>query len=163
VLTLRVYYVIPDAILSEIIRYRRTLYRHYRSAYADRCSGLGAPIRVDVAGHGPITLRGVFLDLQINFSGGTLTAFGPPKRLSPYEALSVFAERDIAARALLPLNLSLLSERLVSTALRAPLIRTRPRPTNKHHLVIDNAMNTPHLPTTPNSNCVEDSEIGEGG
>jgi hypothetical protein len=127
-LTLRVYHVVPDAILAEIIRYRRVLYRDYTRAYAERRSGLGAPISVEVAGHLPITVRGVFLDLRLDFSGGTLTAFGPPKLLSPYEALSVFAERDIAARALLPINLSSLSERLVSTALRAPLIRTGPRP-----------------------------------
>jgi hypothetical protein len=129
VLTLRVYHVVPDAILREIVRYRRTLYRHYCRAYADRFSGLGAPITVEVAGHAPITMRGVFLDLQINFSGGTLTAFGPPRLVSPYEALSIFVERDIAARAFLPINLSLVSERLVSTALRAPVIRTGPRRT----------------------------------
>lgn len=126
-MTLRVYHVVPDAILLEIIRYRRTLYRHYRRAYADRLSGLGAPISDDVGGHSPICVRGVFLDLQINFSGGTLTAFGPPRLVSPYEALSIFAERHIATRALLPINLSLLSERLIAEALRAPVIRTGPR------------------------------------
>ncbi len=123
-LTLRVYHVVPDAILTEIIRYRRTLYRHYHRAYADRDSGLGAPVEVQVTGHRSITVRGAFLDLQINFSGGTLTAFGPPKLLSPFEALSIFAERDVAARALLPINLSLLAERLVYLAIQAPLIRT---------------------------------------
>jgi hypothetical protein len=126
-LTLRVYHVVPDAILLEIIRYRRTLYRHYRQAYADRLSGLGTPVRVEVSGHPPISVRGVFLDLQINFSGGALTAFGPPTLVSPYDAMSIFAEGDIAARALLPINVSLLSERLVAEALRAPLIRTGPR------------------------------------
>jgi hypothetical protein len=76
-------------------------------------------------------MRGVFLDLRINFAGGTLTAFGPPKLLSPYEALSIFAERDLAARAFLPINLSLIAERLVAAALQAPLIRTGPRPAGK--------------------------------
>jgi hypothetical protein len=128
VLTLRVYHVVPDAILVEIVRCRQTLYRHYRRAYAERCSGLGAPVSLNLSGHGSITLRGIFLDLRINFSGGKLTAFGPPKLLSPQQALAAFAKRDIAARALLPINLSRLSERLVSTALQAPLIRTGPRP-----------------------------------
>jgi hypothetical protein len=130
-LTLRVYHIVPDAILGEIIRYRRSLYRHYRRAYADRISGLGAPVTAKIAGHLPITMRGVFLDLRINFAGGTLTAFGPPKLLSPYEALSIFAERDLAARAFLPINLSLIAERLVAAALQAPLIRTGPRPAGK--------------------------------
>jgi hypothetical protein len=129
VLTLRVYNVVPDSILAEIIRNRRTLHRHYRRAYRDR--ELRARISVQASKRVPIELRGVFLDLRINFSGGKLTAFGPPKLLSPQEALAVFAERDIAARALLPINLSRLSERLVSTALQAPLIRSGPRPSRK--------------------------------
>jgi hypothetical protein len=127
-LTLRVYNIVPDTILVEIVRYRRTLYRHYHRAYAERRSGLGAPIEFEAAGHMPFTVRGVFLDLQIDFSGGTLTAFGPPKVLSPYDALGNFIKRDIAARALLPINVSLLSERLVSTALRVPPARNGPRP-----------------------------------
>lgn len=130
VLTLRVYNAVPDSILAEIIRNRRTLHRHYRRAYGDR--GLRARISVQASKRVPIELRGVFLDLRINFSGGKLTAFGPPKLLSPKDALAVFAEHDIAARALLPINLSKLSERLVSTALQAPLIRTGPRPRRKH-------------------------------
>jgi hypothetical protein len=129
VLTLRVYHVVPDAILAEIIRYRRTLYRHYHRAYADRV--LRTRINVEVSGHMPMEVRGMFLDLQINFSGGTLTAFGPPRLLSPFEGLAAFADRDIAARAMLPINISLLSERLVATALRAPPIRTGPRPARK--------------------------------
>ena len=126
-LTLRVYHVVPDSVLAEIIRYRTRLDRHYRRAYAERCSGVGTPITVEGADHSPIHLRGVFLDLQVNFSGGKLVKFGPPKTLSPFEALAVFAERDVAARALLPINLSLLSERLVLTALHAPKIRRGPR------------------------------------
>ena len=43
-LTLRVYYVVPDSVLVGIIQYRRSLYGHYRRAYAERCTGKGAPI-----------------------------------------------------------------------------------------------------------------------
>lgn len=128
VLTLRVYHAVPDLILAEIIHYRRTLYRYYRRAYANR----ELRTRISVQRHGPIEVRGIFLDLQINFSGGTLTSFGPPRLLSPFEGLAAFAERDIAARALLPINISVLSERLISMALRAPRIRTGPRPGRKH-------------------------------
>lgn len=130
VLTLRVYHVVPDSILAEIIRYRRTLYKCYHRAYADR--ELRARINVQAPRPASIEVRGVFLDLQINFSGGTLTGFGPPRLLSPFEGLAAFAERDIAARAILPINISLLSERLASTAFQAPLIRTGPRPSKKH-------------------------------
>lgn len=130
-LTLRVYHVVPDAVLAEIVRHRRTLYRHYRRAYLDRASGLGAPMTIDVAGQSPLIMRGAFLDLQLNFSGGTLTGFGPPRLISPYEALRLIIGQDLAARAFLPLNLSLLSERLVSAALQAPPVRTGPQPTAK--------------------------------
>jgi hypothetical protein len=130
VLTLRVYHVVPDSILAEMVRYRRTLYRYYHRAYADR--ELTARVSVETSRRSPIEVRGIFLDLQINFSGGVLTDFGPPKLLSPFEGLAAFAERDIAARAMLPINLSLLSERLVSKVLQAPVIRTGPRPSGKH-------------------------------
>jgi hypothetical protein len=130
-LTLRVYHAVPDSVLTGILQYRASLYRHYRRAYAERWIGIGAPIAVQAVGHVPIRMRGAFVDLQINFSGGKLVKFGPPKLLSPFEALTAFAERDIAARAFLPINLSLLSERLISTALRAPLIRRGPRATIK--------------------------------
>jgi hypothetical protein len=133
VLTLRVYYFVPDSVLRGIIRYRTNLCHHYRRAYAARCTGIGAPIAVKAAGYFPVHVRGTFLDLQINFSGGKLVQFGPPKLLSPFEALGIFGQRDVAARALLPINLSLLSERLVATALRAPPIRRGTRAVTKRH------------------------------
>jgi hypothetical protein len=125
-LTLRVYHVVPNSVLTGIIGNRKRLYRHYRRAYIQRSSGMGAPIIVETNGQAPIAMRGVFLDLQINFSGGRLVSFGPPRSLSPFEAIEMFAERDLAARAFLPINLSLLSERVVTLALNAPKIRRGP-------------------------------------
>lgn len=130
-LTLRVYYVVPDSVLMEIIRNRKRLYGHYRRAYAERSAGRGEPVAFELEGQPPIRMRGNYLDLQLNFSGGQLVRFGPPKSLSPYQAVSVFAQRDLAARALLPIGLSLLSERVVALSLRAPLIRGGPRPTEE--------------------------------
>jgi hypothetical protein len=63
-LTLRVYHVVPDALLAEIVRYRKRLYRHYRDAYVHRRNGRGAPVVVELEGCDPIRMRGVFLDLQ---------------------------------------------------------------------------------------------------
>jgi hypothetical protein len=128
-LTLRVYHVVPDPVLVGIIRYRRNLYRHYRHAYVERRSGTGLLVEVKTKGKPPIRMRGTYLDLQLNFSGGKLVSFGPPKSLSPYDALSIFAERDLAARALLPIGVSVLSERVVALALKAPTIRRAARAT----------------------------------
>ena len=126
-LTLRVYHVVPNALLSEVIRYRQSLYRHYRRAYLHRLSGKGSLITVQSTGGPTIQMRGLFLDLQINYSGGHLVSFGPPKILSPYAAVATFAEHDLATRALLPINLSLLAERVVALSLRAPPVHRGPR------------------------------------
>jgi len=127
-LTLRVYQVIPDTVLTGIIRHRAILYRHYRQAYVERCTGLGAPILIEWAENKTISLRGVFMDAGINFSGGRLVSSGRPKLLSPFEAVAMFATRDNAARPFLPINLSKLSERVVALSLNAPLIRRGPSP-----------------------------------
>lgn len=120
-LTLRVYHAVPDTVLTQIIRHRSSLYRHYRRAYTERCSGLGARTEVHTNTGSIFALSGVFLDLQINFSGGRLVSFGPPKVISPAQALQSFAERDLAARAFLPINLSNLAERVITLAKIAPL------------------------------------------
>jgi hypothetical protein len=130
-LTLRVYHVVPDSVLSGIIRYRQSFYSQYRRAYRERNKRMGSSIVIETNGQPPIHMRGVFLDLGINFSGGRLVKFGPPKALSPFEALELFAQRDLAARALLPINLSLLAEKIVMFSLRAPVIRRGPSPAAK--------------------------------
>ena len=45
-LTLRVYHIVPDSLLAQIIRYRRSLYRHFRRAFTERCRGLGTRIKI---------------------------------------------------------------------------------------------------------------------
>jgi hypothetical protein len=127
ILSLRVYHVVPDSVLTELVRHRRSLWRLYRRAYVHRSSGNGSPIVVETKDYKPICMRGMFLDLQIDFSGGLLTRFGPPRLLPPFEALKVFAKCGVAARSLLPIKLSLLAERVVKASLTAPEIRPGPR------------------------------------
>ncbi len=119
-LSLRVYHVVPDSVLRGVIRYRSRLHRLYRRAYAQRCSGPGRPIVIRIRNRKPIELRGLFLDLGIRFSGGHLVRFGPPKVLSSSEALRQFSQ---GAGPFLPMSLSLLAERTIALALRAPDIR----------------------------------------
>lgn len=122
-LSLRVYHVVPDSVLRGIIHNRSRLHQLYRRAYVQRRSGPGRPIVIKVKGREPIELRGLFLDLGIRFSGGHLVHFGPPKLLSSSEALRQFSR---AAGPFLPMSLSLLSERVVALARRAPDIRSGP-------------------------------------
>jgi hypothetical protein len=123
---LRVYHVVPDSILRQLVKHRARLYRQFRQAYKQRLSGLGTPIQVKADGRASIHLRGAFLDLRLNFVGGRLLSFGPPTLLSPHEAVAIYAYSDLTARALLPMNISFLSEELVNLSLRAPLIRRGP-------------------------------------
>jgi hypothetical protein len=102
VLALRVYNAVPDSVLLEIIRHRVTLRHCYRRAYLERAAGVGTPIRLKMSGKAPIKFYGAFLDLQMNFSGGRLVRFGPPKILSPYDAIDIYTKNEIASRAFFP-------------------------------------------------------------
>lgn len=118
-LSLRVYHVVPDAILKQIIRHRDVLSRFYRRAYSRRQSGEGSPIVVHLKSRQQLELRGLFLDLDIKFSGGQLLHFGPPKLLPPAKALVIFDESTAPDRRFLPLNLSRLAEQIVALAMSA--------------------------------------------
>jgi AcrR family transcriptional regulator len=126
-LSLRVYHVVPDSVLRGIIRYRSDLDRFYRRAYEERHSGAGQPIVIAADRNKPIALRGLFLDLNIKFSGGRLIRFGPPRLLSAIEALKQFSDSIALTRPFTPISLSILSEQIISLALRAPEIRSGPR------------------------------------
>jgi hypothetical protein len=123
---LRAYHAVPDSALRQLVRHRTRLRRLFRQAYEQRLSGLGAPIKIKSDRYGSVYLRGVFLDLRINFSGGRLISFGPPTLLSPPQAMAVYAYSDLTARVLLPINISFLSEELVNKSLLAPVIRRGP-------------------------------------
>jgi hypothetical protein len=128
-LSLRLYHVVPDSVLNEVIRNRSRLHQLYRKAYANRLTGKGSAIALKTPGRrGVIELRGLFLDLDIRFSGGRLVSFGPPKLLTPADVLAMFAHRMVSGRMFLPFSLSMLSEQVVLLALRAPTIRRGPRP-----------------------------------
>lgn len=127
-LTLRVYGTLPDPVLEGLVQYRHALYALYRRAYIEYASGLGMPVKVGAPGRAEFEMSGVYLDLRIRFGGGRLFAFGPPRLLSPFEALRLFAKLDTPGRAHLPLNLSSLAISLVECAEAAPAIRRGPLP-----------------------------------
>jgi hypothetical protein len=126
-LSLRVYHVVPDSLLKGIVRYRSQLDRLYRRAYAQRHTGLGQPVVIEGEGHRSIVFRGLFLDLNIKFSGGHLTRFGPPKPLSAIETLQRFNQSAAPAKPLMPIGLSILSEQIISLARQAPDIHSGPQ------------------------------------
>jgi hypothetical protein len=125
-LFLRVYGWLPDPVLSGIIRFRKELYPIYRKAYAASRSGKGSQIRVHGPNHASFKMTGLYLDLQIHYSGGQLVEFGPPKELTPFEALREIVTADGPARTTIPVNLSMLAARVVECAAKAPDIRRGP-------------------------------------
>lgn len=125
-LSLRVYHVVPDSLLRGIVQYRNRLDQFYRRAYSQRENGPGQAIAIKIEGCDPIVFRGVYLDLNVRFSGGKLVRFGPPKLLSTLDALQRFSQGTSLAKPLIPISLSGLSERIVSIALQAPSIRSGP-------------------------------------
>jgi hypothetical protein len=127
-LTLRVYGRLPDSVLEGLLKSRHELYALYRRPYLEHTTGLGAPVRVAAKGRTGFDLSDVYLDFRIRFSGGRLVGFGPPHLLSPFEALRVYAKRDMPDRAHLPLDLSSLAIELVESARIAPRLRRGPPP-----------------------------------
>ena len=127
-LTLRVYGALPDPVLEGVIRFRHDLYALYRRAYLEYATGLGSPVQVTAKDRATFEMRGVYLDLHIRFGGGRAFEFGPPRLLSPFEALRVFARLETPGRAHLPLNLSSLTIALVEWAETAPPLRRGPPP-----------------------------------
>ncbi len=124
-LTLRIYGALPDPVLLEIIRYRLELYELYRRAYVEYATGLGTPVAVTAQGRAAFEMRGVYLDLKIRFGGGRAFEFGPPRLISPFEALRVYSRLDTPGRAHLPFNLSALAIAMVQFAQEAPNMRRR--------------------------------------
>ena len=108
-MTLRVYHVIPDAVIKALVEARSELYPIYHKAFKERRTGLGAPL-VLAAGDKRLELSGVFLDLNIDYAAGHLVSFGPPEVLSPFEALQRFVASDNVARVFLPIPISMLAE-----------------------------------------------------
>ncbi|MDA8248551.1 hypothetical protein [Acidiphilium sp.] len=122
-LHLRVYGTLPDAVAEGLIAARATLHGFYRRAYLEHATGLGARIEVTAQGRSGFAMSGVWLDLRLRYAGGRCLGFGPPRLLSPFEALRVFATADEAARAHSVFNLSELAVRLVAASLRCPGMR----------------------------------------
>ncbi|THF58164.1 hypothetical protein E6C48_05970 [Mesorhizobium composti] len=110
-LTLRVYHVIPDAVVKALVEARDELHPIYRTAYRDRRSGLGEPMLLTANGE-RLELSGVFLDLNIEYAAGRLLRFGPPQALNPFQAVQRFAQADNMARSFLPIPISALAERV---------------------------------------------------
>jgi hypothetical protein len=115
-LSLRIYSTVPDPILKEFVAARQILHPIYRRAYAERRSGLGKPIYLNL-GSRKVEVAGVFLDLRVVYAGGRLLSFGPPEAIAPEEALARFAVSEVATAAFIPIRLSPFCEEVANLSL----------------------------------------------
>jgi hypothetical protein len=121
-LLLRVYGTLPDVVTNGLRSFRSDLRPIYRQAYLDSLKSIYPPARVSSPQGQRLTVQGLFLDLNIRYSAGQVTQFGPPKALSPFEAIRVFAQSEIAARSYLPLNIAAVAEMITERTRVTPTI-----------------------------------------
>jgi len=122
-LTLRTYGILPDAVLRGLVRYRPRLHAIYREAYDKRRHITKISIHKMQSRRSAIEISGVYLDLQMRFSGRQLVSFGPPRLVQPWAALLDFADTLDRSRPVVPVHISALAEQVAELATRAPEIR----------------------------------------
>jgi hypothetical protein len=124
-LLLRVYGTLPGAVIDGLRDFRAELRPIYRRAYFASLDGDYPPAHVCAPGIRRFTVEGLFLDLNIRYSAGRMLGFGPPRALSPFEALSVFAAPVVPSRACLPLNVTAVAAMIVGRSRTVPAMRRR--------------------------------------
>ena len=121
-LLLRVYGTLPDVVTDGLRSFRADLRPIYRQAYRDSQKRIYPAARVSTPDGERLTVQGLFLDLNIRYSAKQAIRIGPPKALSPFEALSVFAHSEIAGRSYLPLNITAVAEMIAERTRQTPTI-----------------------------------------
>jgi hypothetical protein len=121
-LLLRVYGTLPDVVTDGLRSFRADLRPIYRQAYKDSQKSIHPAARVSTPNGERFTVQGLFLDLNIRYSAKQAIQFGPPKALSPFEAMSIFAYSEIAGRSYLPLNISVVAQMIAERARQTPTI-----------------------------------------
>ncbi|GLK73767.1 hypothetical protein KHC23_22795 [Ancylobacter dichloromethanicus] len=122
-LLLRVYGTLPDTVVAGLREFRDDLRPIYRQAYFDTKTKTYPVARVAEHGRNHVAIDGLFLDLNIRYSAGQMIEFGPPKAMSPFEAVTTFARSEVPARSYLPLNVTALAEMIVGRTQVLPSIR----------------------------------------
>ncbi|WP_089174956.1 hypothetical protein [Bosea sp. AS-1] len=122
-LLLRVYGTLPDPVVAGIRGCRSELRPIFRRAYFDRSKRAYPAARISAPRRRPMILEGVFVDLNIRYAAGRMVEFGPPRALSPFEALGLYARSGLPARSYMPLNLSCLADQIIERGRALPPIR----------------------------------------
>ena len=122
-LLLRVYGTVPDAVLVGLRNFRDDLRPIYRQGFRDSITRMFPAARVAERVGRRLRVEGLFLDLNIRYAAGQMVEFGPPKAMSPFEAIAIFTHAEVPGRSYLPLNVTAVAEMIVGHAHVAPSIR----------------------------------------
>lgn len=122
-LLLRVYGTLPDSVVAGLRDFREDLRPIYRQAYFDLIVASHASARITDPGGSRTAVSGLFLDLNIRYSAGQMIEFGPPRAMSPFEAVSTYGHAEVPARSYLPLNVTAVAEMIVGRTRVLPSIR----------------------------------------
>ncbi len=132
-LLLRVYGTLPDTVVAGLRNFRDELRPIYRQAYFDTAKRTYPLAYVSEPGRDHIAVSGLFLDLNIRYSAGQLIEFGPPKAMSPFEAVATFTRAQVPSRSYLPLNVTAVAEMIIGRTRVLPSIR-RSRSARQAHV-----------------------------
>jgi hypothetical protein len=124
-LLLRVYGILPDAVVEGLRQFRAMLHPIYRRAFAELPSRRKDGCHVAGPRGRTLAIEGLYLDLNICYSAGHLVEFGPPKVISPFEAMAAYAKSGLPGRSYLPLNLSAVAASIVERTQTLPPRRRR--------------------------------------
>jgi hypothetical protein len=123
-LLLRVYGVLPDRVVEGLRTFRKALRPIYRQAYFELTEHRYPPARVSAESGRLVELTGLYLDLNIRYSAcQMMLEFGPPKAISPFEAVLLYAKAEAPARSYLPLNLSAIADMIIARTRTLPAKR----------------------------------------
>ncbi len=122
-LLLRVYGILPDEVTAGLRRFRNELRPIYRQAYLDAKRPFPPSARLSSANGDGLDIKGAYLDLNIRYSSGRIIEFGPPRLMSPLDAVRIYLLSEIPARCYLPLNLSVVADRIIMKAQALPPVR----------------------------------------
>lgn len=121
-LLLRVYGSLPDSIVAGLLQFRSELRSIYRQAYVDSLTPAYPDAVVTDPSGDRLVVSGLFLDLDIRHSSKGGIEFGPPRVISPFDAMERYAQSDAPARSYLPLNMRELAELIVDACQDLPAI-----------------------------------------
>ena len=127
-LLLRVYGTLPDAVTTGLQKFRDQLRPIYHQAYLDLLSPRYPSASISMVGANRVLMSGLYLDLNLRYAAGQMVTFGPPRTLSPFEALCIYVQSEASARSYLPINISSLAGLVLARSKQVPAARRGRRP-----------------------------------